>query len=721
MDADNILTKLGDAAGIDAQYWDIHGNRHETTPETMRGLLKAFGVTAETDGDAWASLAKLGEAPWRTALPPVLVLREGEAVVIPLRLPVEEESRTIRWSLRLEHGGERVGDCRLGDLTVEDIGHLGEARVALRHLKLDALPLGYHDFRLEAHEDFTTKLIVAPVSAYRPPVMQSRRLWGLMLQLYSLKSHGDWGIGDFGDLKILIDQVAAADADAIGLNPLHTLFLDSPEEASPYSPCSRLFRNPLYLDVTAIADFAECEEARAALRDGEFVRAMEQARSAEFVGYRNVARFKLPILEQLHDSFVTNHLSHGDDRATAFRQYTQRGGRDLDGLAAFQALAEHYQTHDWSRWPARHKDQDSAATGEFRARYADRISFFQYLQWQCDEQYRAAAELAKSRGMAVGLYNDLAVSVDAASADHWSHQALFANGARVGAPPDPFNEAGQDWGVVPLNPLRLRDTAYGYFTSLLRANMRHAGALRIDHVMGWQRLFLIPPGATPASGAYVRYPISDLVAVACLESVRHRCLIIGEDLGTVPAGFRERMADAGILSSRVLYFERQQDRFNPPRDYPGLAAVSVSTHDLATLHGFWEGQDIAAKARLGLFKSRAEEDQARAMRVAERRQLLQALADEALLPDGLSPADAGHLAWTPGLAQAAHAYLARSPSALFMVQLDDLTGQAHQANLPGSVTEYPNWRRRLVRPLEDVMAEPAVRSGMAAIAGARAK
>jgi len=714
MDADNILFKLGDAAGIESHYWDMHGTRHESTPETLRGLLKAFGVPADSDSEAWASLARLGEAPWRSALPPVAVVNGGEAVSVPLRLPLEDEGRTIRWTLRLEQGGERSGECRVGELAVEEVGAVGEARIALRPLALDPLPLGYHDLRLEGETEASARLIVAPTQAYLPGAFRNRRTWGLMLQLYALKSYGDWGIGDFGSLKMLIDAVAGAGVDAIGLNPLHTLFLDQPEDASPYSPCSRLFRNPLYLDVTAVADFAECEQARAMTREPALVRAMGEAQTAELVSYRSVARFKLPVLERLFDSFVVRHLQNGDQRAARFRRYLEEGGQDLAGLATFQALAEHFATHDWSRWPAANRDPGSAATEKFRQRHANRIAFFQYLQWQCEEQFASAAALARDRGMAVGLYNDLAVSVDASSADHWTHRKQFAGGARVGAPPDAFNEKGQDWGVVPLNPLHLRETGYGYFAALLRANMRHAGALRIDHVMGWQRLFLIPPGGTPQVGAYVRYPLADMVAVACLESVRHRCLIIGEDLGTVPDGFRERMADAGILSSRVLYFERQHDLFRPPREYPRLAAVSVSTHDLATLHGFWEGRDITAKARLGLFKSREDEEQARAMRVVDRRELLKALAAEGLLPESLVGQNPDELGWTPQLAEAAHAFLARSPSALFMVQLDDLTGQAQQANLPGSITEYPNWRRRLARPLEEVFADPAIGEGMAA-------
>jgi len=720
MDADGNLTRLGDAAGIENHYWDLHGTRYETSPETMRALLKAFGVAAESESDVRASLALMGEAPWRRATPPVLVLHEGEEAMLPLRLPAADENRLLRWSLRLENGGLRTGECRAGDLPVEDAGQFGEARLALRKLKLAPLPLGYHDFRLE-DRDSATRLIVAPRRCYMPPRLADRSAWGLMLQLYGLKSHNDWGIGDFGDLKTLIGRVAAADCDAIGLNPLHTLFLDSPGDASPYSPCSRLFRNPFYLDITAIPDFAECEAARAFASSGEFLRLAEAARANDLVEYRSVAQRKLPVLELLHSAFCANHLERNDARAAAFRAFVEKGGYDLEGLALFQALSERYQTHDWARWPALSQDRDRAGTLQFRRRYAERISFFQYLQWQCEEQFASAASLAKERGMAIGLYNDLAVSVASTSADTWSNQRLFAGGAEVGAPPDPFNESGQSWGVVPFNPLRLCETAYAGFSALLAANMRHAGALRIDHVMGWQRLFLIPEGAKPKHGAYVRYPLADLVAVAALESQRHRCLVIGEDLGTVAEGFRERLNEAGILSSRVLYFERQNDGYKPPRDYPVHAAVSVSTHDLATLAGFWEGLDLAAKASLGLFKAPEEESKAWSARTHDKRQLLYALAGEGLLPAGIDPEAADRLAWTTELTAAVHAYLARSPSALFMVQLDDLAGQRHQANLPGSIGEYPNWRRRLPRPLEELLADPRLQDAMTGIAAARPK
>jgi (1->4)-alpha-D-glucan 1-alpha-D-glucosylmutase len=317
--------------------------------------------------------------------------------------------------------------------------------------------------------------------------------------------------------------------------------------------------------------------------------------------------------------------------------------------------------------------------------------------------------------MAIGLYNDLAVSVDAASADHWSSRNSFAAELRVGAPPDPFNERGQEWGVVPFNPFHLREARYAHFIALLRANMRYAGALRIDHVMGWQRLFVIPSGAPPSSGAYIRFPLDEMLAIATLESQRNRCLLVGEDLGTVPAGFRERMAAANVLSCRVFYFERERDHFHRPNEYPALASVSAATHDLPTLRGFWKSDDIDAKSRLGIFQTAGEEAHARSARDSEKRLLLQALANEGLLPDGFSPADADHLDWSTDLAGAVHLYLARTPSKLLMVQLDDLADELHQANLPGSTTEYPNWRRRLSRGLEGLLNDPAVRGHIATI------
>ncbi len=716
MPADEGLWRLADEAGIERRYWDIVGNLHETTPDTARALLEVLGLPARSEREIAASLAMLEEEKWQSPLPPVVFAREHEEIVVPLRLPLNGGARTIRWSVQLESGETCAADCDLAVLPLEETGRTHGLCIGLYRLKLAPLPAGYHEFRLADAE--TSLLIIAPARCFLPT---GTRHWGIATQLYSLNSSTNWGIGDFGDLGTLIERAAADGACAIGLNPLHALFLEVPEQASPYSPSSRLFRNPLYLDVTAIPDLAESAEAHALIRMPEIDRAIAPARGSVFVDYKAVAECKLAILQSLHRSFEAKHLSQGTARGQAFRSFAERGGQALQRFATFQVLSEHFGMHDWSRWPAEYRKWDSTAVSNLQRHHVERISFFIYLQWLCEQQLSQAAEIARQRGMAIGLYNDLAVSVDAASADHWAHPDLFAAQLRIGAPPDPFNECGQEWGVVPLNPRQLTATRYSHFIALLRANMRHAGALRIDHVMGWRRLFLILAGAPATSGTYVRFPLEELLAIAALESQRNRCIVIGEDLGTVPAGFRERMAEANVLSCRIFYFERERERFRRPGEYPALASVSAATHDLPTLRGFWNADDIAAKARLGTFKLADEEARARAARTREKQLLLQALASEGLLPDGLSPSDADHLDWTPDLVGAVHLYLARTPSMLLLVQLDDLANEMHQANLPGSTTEYPNWRRRLSRRLGDLLSDPAIREQMGAIASARTR
>ncbi len=716
MPADEGLWRLADEAGIEPRYWDIAGNLHETTPETARTLLAALGLPVGSDREIAEKLAMLVEEKWQSPLPPVVIAREHDEIVVPVRLALNGGAKTIRWSVQLESGETRAADCDLAALPIEETGHRSGSPMGLRCLKLAPLPAGYHEIRLADTE--TSLLIVAPARCFLPA---GERHWGIATQLYSLKSPTNWGIGDFSDLRRLVERTAEHGAAAIGLNPLHALFLDAPEHASPYSPSSRLFRNPLYLDVTTIPDLEECGEARALIQTPEIGRAISAFRGGAFVDYKAVAESKLAVLQSLHRSFETRHISQGTARGRAFGHFVKQSGQALQGFATFQMLSEQFGTHDWSQWPAGCGECDSIAVSELQDRRADRISFFTYLQWLCEQQLSQSAEAARQRGMAIGLYNDLAVSVDAASADHWAYRNSFVAQLRVGAPPDPFNERGQEWGVVPLNPRRLSATRYAHFIALLRANMRHAGALRIDHVMGWQRLFLIPAGAPAASGAYIRFPLDELLAIAALESQRNRCLIIGEDLGTVPAGFRERMAEANVLSCRVFYFEREQEQFRRPDEYPVLASVSAATHDLPTLRGFWNADDIAAKARLGTFMSAEQETQARAARAGEKYLLLHALAREGLLPDWLSPLDDDHVDWTPDLAGAVHLYLARTPSMLLVVQLDDLANELHQANLPGSTSGYPNWRRRLSRQLEDLLGDPAIRAQMAAIASARVK
>lgn len=709
MDFAEVLMRLGEAAGIEDHYWDNHGERHDTAPETLAAILSAFGIPCASYAEAWASLNHFWRDPWMRLVVPVQIVKDDEPVCIALREWEDKNAREVSWTLQLESGERREGTARLADLPYDDIAYFDKKRIFQHRLNLGVLPLGYHDFRAEG---LVTRLIVTPKRCHIPAKLTEEKVWGLMLQLYALKSKKDWGIGDFGNLMGLIDHVAAAKGDAIGLNPLHTLFFNAPENASPYSPASRLFRNPLYLDIPAIPDFAECEKAQELAASDVYREAFAQALKAELVDYTMVTALKLPVLDLLYRHFIANH--QGGLRGAAFEAYCVTQGPALQDLALYQTLTEEFGTQVWQHWPQPYRDREPQTLAAFQQSHAARIGFYQYLQWQCELQFKAAADHAKGCGMAVGLYNDLAVSVDCTSADHWMHQTLFAGDARVGAPPDPFNEMGQNWGLIPLNPLRLKETGFAYFSELLRANMRHAGALRIDHVMGLARLYIIPEGKKATEGAYVRYPLTELLAIAALESQRNQCMVIGEDLGTVPAGFRERLQETAILSSRVLYFERLATGFRRPAEYPSLAAVSVSTHDLPTLKGFWQEQDLATRSALRLFKDAADEAASKTARIENKRLLLQLLQEHGLLPQGADLEEM--VVWNDAWTAAVHALLGSAPSTLFMVQMDDLIGQTRQANLPGTVTEYPNWRRRLPKPLEEFFGDPALAAAMKSLA-----
>jgi 4-alpha-glucanotransferase len=352
---------------------------------------------------------------------------------------------------------------------------------------------------------------------------------------------------------------------------------------------------------------------------------------------------------------------------------------------------------DWHAWPEQYRDPNSPAVARFGAEIQSRLDFLAWLQWIADEQLHAAANRAAERGMAVGLYRDLAVGADRAGAETWINPACVVSGAQVGAPPDIYNAKGQDWGLPPLSPTALRDEGYRGFIDLIRANMRHAGGLRIDHVMGLRRLYWVPSGKSPAEGAYVRYPMEDMIGILALESHRQRCLVVGEDLGTVPEGFRERMADANILSYRVLFFEQDgaTGGFLPPSAYPRQALAVAGSHDLPTLRGWWEGRDLDLKERLGLFPDPENAASQREARERDRIQLLAALRREGLLREDEEP-HAG------GLSRAVHAWLARTPSMLAMAQIDDLTGEADPVNVPATSTEHPNWRRRQQMTLEEL-------------------
>ena len=704
----NTLARLADAHGIEIDYYDIWGERHRVPDATIVALLAAIGIDATDTPEAEAALRAIDGALDERRIAPLVVVREHlRPWVLPCRFPralleASFEARVTREGSKEPHDAE-VTILRRGALNTGSAACVG-VDLALS----TTLPPGYHQVDLFAGGTIVahTCCAVAPATCYVPVGPRDERTWGAAAQLYGLRSDRNWGIGDFTDLATLADQWGARGAGVIGINPLHALTPSQPWRASPYSPSSRQFRNTLYLDVEAIAEFRECARARAYVASAEFQAELAASRAAALVDYAAVAAAKGPMLELLYRHFRTRHLEAGDARANAFRGYVARGGDALYRYALFEALQEHFHRDDpdvwgWPAWPGPFRNPDAPAVARFAADHAERVDFFIYLQWQAELQLAAAADRAREAGLSIGVYTDLAVSIDRGGAEAWANQDLYAMRASVGAPPDAFNMRGQDWGLPPMVPARLSAVAYKPFLDTLRANMRHAGALRIDHVMGLARLFWIPAGSQPAEGAYVRYPFDDLLGLLALESHRHRCLVIGEDLGTVPDYVRTALARNAILSYRVLIFERDgEGDFKPSATYPPEALVTTSTHDLPTLAGWWAGADIDLRAAHGLIATDADRVAQVAERARDRVRLLAALQRAGLLPPEIGTDPDALPAMDGQLARAVQGYLSAAPSRLLVVQLEDVVNVSEQANLPGTTDTHPNWRRKLPVPLE---------------------
>jgi 4-alpha-glucanotransferase len=591
------------------------------------GYHDALGVWHETSsalrGALLAAMGVEGAAPAPEGAPPVIVVRRGERLTAPA-------------DVDLESGGTLRVD---GALPAE-------------------LPDGYHVARpLDGAAPF--RLIVSPGRCRLPA---RERAWGWAVQLYAARSRESWGIGDLADLRRLAGWSARdLGADVLLLNPLTAPVVD--EATSPYFPSSRRYRNALYLRIEEVpgAGAARLDLDRLA----EAGRSLNDERRIDRAA---VGRLKREALEGLWRAFP------GDPR---FDRYRAEQGRDLRDFAVFCALTERHGP-GWRRWPAEHRRPDAPAVARFAAEEAGRVDFHAWLQWLIDEQLGQA-------GARIGLVQDLPIGVDPEGAEGWAWQDVLAGGVSVGAPPDRYNRRGQDWGLPPFAPHRLRERGYEPFVQTIRGALRHAGGLRIDHVMGLFRLFWIPAGGVPADGAYVRYPADDLLAILALESARAGAFVVGEDLGTVEEGVRERLAEHAVLSSRVLWFET-----DPPARYPRLALASVTTHDLPTVAGLWTGADLGAQARIGLEPNVAG--------VTAMREQLAAMTG---LADGAPAADA---------VRAAYTLLGTAPSLVVLAALDDALAVEERPNMPGTTTQWPNWSLALPQPLEDLEHAPLARA-----------
>jgi len=687
----SALERLAETCGISGGYCDGMGIERRASPETLRALLGALGLSAATESEAAERLAEMTQPAEGLAMPPSLALRGGGSLSAPLHSQTAGEATAVTWRLEFENGEPCHGEVRWGDLAPD------RETPDCRLLPIPGpMPAGYHrlvvtmgcpgDYEARSH------VIAAPERCYMP--QSPERCWGVGVQLYSLVSEANWGLGDYGDLARLAARAATEGADFVGLSPVHALFSADPGHFGPYGPSNRSFFSTAHIDPTAVPGFETCDAARRLVSDN--AEAIAALRGSALVDYPAVDRIKRPALDLLWHHFVAHE---GESPAGhRFRAFRDNRGHALHSHALFEALHAQFFARgrwDWHDWPDGYRDPHSREVAAFAEANEERIAFFAWLQWLAEEQLAAAQASALKGGMRIGLYTDLAVGLDPGGSAAWSHQHLIPEGVTVGAPPDPFNMLGQNWGVAPLSPRRLAERGFDAFAAAIRANMRHAGAMRVDHAMQLARLFWIPPGGTGNDGAYVRYPLEEMLAVVALESHRERCLVIGEDLGAVPDGFRDRLAQEHILTYKLFYFERDKDGdFTPPGAYPRDSLVAATTHDLATSRGLIEGRDLDWRERLDLFPDDESRKAARSDRSDSLARLAAALHAAGLIAQSSPPEDE--------LIAALHAYLAAAPCRLMAIQAEDLAGACEQPNLPGTTDEHPNWRRRLPATVDEL-------------------
>jgi len=707
------LHALADQAGLIRHWHDAGGRPRELGVDALRTVLRQLQLPCDDAGQCDASRRQLiGEDH---TLPPLFTADADATVWLPLR------GEATPFRLEFEDGSGMAGTATPGHdnwLTLPPVG-----------------AWGYHRLLLGDHGDVAFTLAVAPPRCFFPaPKHDGRKKpWGLAAQVYALRRGADTGMGDFSALTALCRSAAYFGADAVAINPLHAGFPGLPERYSPYSPSSRLFLNPLYADPAAILGSGAWQAAVSALGLADLLATLEALPEIDWPG---VSRARFAILRWLWEHRDT---CLGASHAARFDAFRLRGGEGLHAHATYDVLQAHLLAAgngheiagDWRRWPAAYRHPDSPAVREFAAAHADDIACQVFAQWLADEGLAATQHAAVGAGMSIGLIADLAVGTDPAGSHAWMRQDAMLTGFSAGAPPDQLNPVGQGWGISVFSPRALRRLAYAPFLEMLRANLSRAGGLRIDHVLGFARMWLVPDGSPPQAGAYLRYPLDDLLRLVALESHRARAVIVGENLGTVPHDLNAALERRGMLGIDVMWFQRSHEHipvddeaddvpagvpaFLPPRDWPPVALGVTTTHDLPTIAGWWAGNDIGWRARLGQLGPGETEGASRGVRAAERHAMWQALGRDGLAPAGTPPPPPG----APPVA-AILRWLATAGTALRMAPVEDIIGEAEQPNLPGTIGgpgSHPNWQRRLDADMRTLGATPPASVHLGALRG----
>jgi 4-alpha-glucanotransferase len=705
---EDALVRAADENGIDREYWDILHNKHEVSSDVRRRILTALGWNVSTLETLEQERARRFEENATSALPKTLVISASERTVPVTRPACPGES--ICFEISLEDGNHLAGSIDTSQLSASRQMVKDHRRWSVYDLALPAeLPLGYHKLKIsiDGKSIGESYLIVCPDRAYLPENLKAGgRTAGFNVTLYGLRSDRNWGCGDFTDLRSLVDWASTEiGVSFIGLNPLHALHNRVPYNTSPYLPLSIFYKNLIYIDIESVP---ECKLSACAQRLLDSHRVQESIRTlrqTEFVQYQDIDRLKRRFLKVLFREFQRGRKKNSS-RSKEFAEYSKREGDLLHRFALYCALDEALHKQDrnrwtWRDWPLEYHSPESQACRNFAEQYSQLVEFYKYVQFVIHEQLAATEDYAKQR-LSIGLYHDLALATDNSGSDLWAHRAFYANGCRVGAPPDDFSPNGQDWAFPPPRSSAHRENGYQLYRESIHKIVSHGGALRIDHVMRLFRLFWIPDGVDAMEGIYVRDNATDLMRILALESVRSNNIIIGEDLGTVTDEIRSMLSGFGILSYRLFYFEKHHDRsFKRSNEYALHALVSSTTHDLPTIAGFWKSRDIEARKAAGLADEQGYRRQLED-RKREKQQILDMLHSENLLP-AYYARNADHVPEIDGdLHNAMIGFLAQVPSMILLINQEDFTKETEQQNLPGSTAQYPNWQRKMKVKIEEL-------------------
>ncbi len=725
---DEMIDELSEICGIVREYYDIFGHKKVTSSETQKAILRAMGIKLDSPEEIRREIEERKERHWKSFVEPVRVVSEDEQpLTIPVYVPVEEgEERRLRlaWSLEDERGG-RVESALSGDaVSAAEDHYIDGIRYAKINLREETrLNIGYYEADVQcAHPapifqggknrlQKRVKVIITPDACYLPTPLQAGRTWGLSINLYSIASRGNWGIGDFDDLAEIVKWVADLKGGFVGINPLHLISNTRTFGTSPYSPITKLYKNFIYLSIEKIPEVSESEEIQAIIRSDSFQIELSSLKRDKLIDYERIASLKEEILRRAFAAFYEMHYGKDTPRGKDFRKYLSEEGFALESFALFMALQGHmkkvHHAEAWQKWPESYHHPSHPSVQEFRKTHAKEILFYQYVQWLVEKQHEEIAELIGDLGMAVGLYHDLAIGSVGGGSDVWCYQDMIAGDVDTGAPPDDYSINGQNWGFPPLIPERLKERGYEFFVQTIRRNMKYGGALRIDHALGLFRLFWIPKGMAPKDGAYVRYPSEDLLRIIALESVRNKTVVIAEDLGTIGENVREELKKFYMFSYRLFYFERDypDPSFLAPEGYPDMALCAITTHDLPTIYGYWIDQDLKTKKELGMYSDNNLWERHVNERERDKELILSALKSHGLLPDGY-PTDPKKIPeMTPELCLAIYRYLAKTPCKLVLVSLDDILGALNQQNMPATVGSYPNWMQKTPLTLEEILSD----------------